>query len=90
MLKVSFIITSYNNKKYIEECIKSARNNIKENIEGEIIVVDDCSTDGSYEFLNKISNKYGIILLKTRINSGPSAARNMGLKHATGDFINFI
>lgn len=88
--RISFIITSYNNKKSILRCIRSARANFKGNITGEIIVVDDCSTDGGFELLKKYKNKYDLKIFKTTKNMGPSAARNIGLREASGDYVNFI
>ncbi len=54
----------------------------------EIIVVDDHSSDGTYEYLKKeLSNK--VIVLKTK-GKGPGAARNTGIETATGKFIQFF
>jgi glycosyltransferase involved in cell wall biosynthesis len=52
----------------------------------EIIVVDDASTDGSYE----IAQKHDVIVLRNSQNSGEGFSRNVGLRHATGDLIAWL
>lgn len=54
--KVSFVVTSYNHKKFLKEAIDSILNQSYKNI--EIIVVDDCSTDGSIELLLEYEKKH--------------------------------
>ena len=84
---VSIIIPVYNSAKYLAACIDSALNQswgFK-----EIILVDDGSTDGSYKILDKYSNVRGLKVIRQK-NKGASAARNAGLKEATGDYIQFL
>jgi glycosyltransferase involved in cell wall biosynthesis len=86
MKKVSVILTTYNGEKSVERTINSIlnQNGINKEFVLELIVVDDCSTDNTIE----IVNKFDILLLSTIRNSGgPNAGRNIGLKHATGDYI---
>ena len=57
----------------------------------EWIIVDDCSNDGSFEYIKKMAqNDSRIIVLQTEYNGGTSVARNVGLKRATGRFITFL
>lgn len=85
--KVSVIIPLYNNEKYIVNCIDSVLNQKYKNI--EIIIVDDGSTDNSYELVkNKYKNNEIIFIKQT--NKGPSAARNKGITYATGKWIMFL
>jgi len=90
-IKVTIIITIYNKKKTIIESIKSIINQTYNNI--ELILVDDCSTDTSYdivqEFIKKNNNYIPIKLLKTLKNSGCYVARNLAIKESSGDFISF-
>lgn len=58
----------------------------------EVIIVDDCSTDGSYERLNNYIDKthLNIKLLQTKNNSGPGNARNLGIENASGEWLTFV
>ncbi len=85
--KVSILIPSYNRKKYIEHAINSALSQVADS--KEIIVVDDGSTDGSYEILVQLA-KQGCIKLYTHIdnsNKGQSASLNLALSKAKGEYI---
>lgn len=56
----------------------------------EVIFVDDCSSDGSFEILSeKFSHVDNVFVIKTDFNGGPGVARNVGLKHASGECILF-
>jgi len=82
---VTVIIPSYNYLKYISNCIKSVQSQDYPNI--ELIIVDDGSTDGSFEFLQELNSKIKVI---HQSNQGVSIARNRGLLEATGDYIAFL
>ena len=62
--KVSVVIVNYNNAKYLEKCIKSLLNQSYRNI--EIIIVDDKSTDNSFNILKKYRKKATIIFNKKK------------------------
>lgn len=84
--KISVIILNRNNKKVIFRCIESLLINNKYNY--EIIVVDNDSTDGSYEELIKeYSRKIKVI---KNDKNGCSSGRNLGVKNATGDYLVFL
>ena len=89
--KISVIIPIYNVEKYLEESIKSIVNQTIgfENI--QMILVNDGSPDDSEKICLKYKNKYpnNVIYVKQK-NAGVSAARNNGLKYATGKYINFF
>lgn len=85
---ISIIIPVYNVEKYIEECLNSIINQTYKNL--EIIVIDDGSTDNSYQVCKHIANKDNRIKLFKKTNSGVSDTRNYGIKKATGDYISFI
>ena len=84
MKKVSVIVPAYNAEKYIEKCIDSLIFQTYLNI--EIIVVDDGSTDKTYDILQNYKN---IEIIHSK-QSGVSSARNKGLDIATGDYIMFL
>lgn len=87
--KVSIIVPIYNVEKYIERCIKSILGQTYKNL--EIILVNDCSTDKSIEILKKIiKDDERCIYIEKKENSGLAAARNTGIKIATGDFLAFV
>ena len=86
MKKISIIVPVYNVEKYVDNCISSILNQSYKNI--ELIIIDDKSTDDSYEIISKYSKK--AIILQNKKNSGLSYTRNVGLDKATGDYISFI
>lgn len=82
---VSFILPCYNDGIYLEEAIASCRMQTYKNI--EIIVVDDGSDQPeTLDYLRKIKAA-GDIKVVQGAHSGPSAARNLGIKNASGTFI---
>jgi glycosyltransferase involved in cell wall biosynthesis len=83
---VSIIIPVYNAEKYLSQAIESALQQSWDN--KEIIIVNDGSTDGSLKIANSYKNAQ-IKVLSTP-NLGASAARNSGLKHARGEYIQFL
>lgn len=87
--KISIIITVYNEKPYIADCIESIRKQTYTNF--EVIIVDDGSTDGSLALCEEISKRDArIALLAHEKNMGIACARNTGLKAATGEYIMFV
>lgn len=89
MPKISIITPSHNCKNYFLETFNSVINQTY--IDFEWIIVDDCSTDDSYSFIeNKIKFHSNIKLFKTDKNGGSAKARNLGLNNATGKYITFL
>ena len=88
MAKISVIIPVYNVEKYLSECLESIINQTFKDI--EIICVDDGSTDGSSDILNRYSMKDKRFKIITQKNLGISVARNKGIESANGDYIAFI
>lgn len=88
MPKISVIVPIYNVEKYLEKCINSIILQTLEDI--EIILVNDGSTDKSFEIINKYKAIDSRIIVINKINSGLSAARNSGLKVARGEYVGFI
>ena len=86
--KISVIVPVYNVKEYIDETIKSIYNQTLKDF--ELILIDDGSTDGTYEMLKEYESKHNNIKLIKQENSGPSKARNVGLKEAEGEYIIFV
>jgi len=86
-LQLSVIIVNYNVKYFLELCLLSVEKALK-NIDGEIIVIDNHSTDGSFDFFKNRFPKVTFIWNKT--NTGFAKANNQALHIAKGDFILFL
>lgn len=85
-VELSIIIPIYNVEKYLEECLDSIYE-IK-NICYEVILINDGSTDKSYKIINRYLKKNSSnTRLINQNNSGPSLARNEGIKIAKGKYI---
>ena len=85
---ISVIMPLYNAKKYLKLAVDSILNQTHKNL--EVVIVDDCSTDGSLELCREL---YGqderVVILKQAKNGGPGEARNTGLRSAKGKYIAF-
>ena len=89
MKKLSIIVPVYNIERYIEKCILSMVDNIKNN-DYEILLIDDGSTDKSSDICKHFSDTYDCISYYEKENGGLSDARNYGIKKATGSFLMFV
>ena len=59
-IRLSIVIPIYNSKKYLKGCLNSVCQQIKQDV--EIILINDCSTDGSIKICEKFVKKYKIWL----------------------------
>lgn len=83
---ISVVITCYNLEKYIGIAIESALNqHCKSHV--DIVVVDDCSTDGSADIIKSYKN---IRYVRTSNNAGVLMATILGLENTTGDLVFFL
>ena len=80
---VSIIVTNYNYGSYLQRCLRSVLN--QKNVNHEVIVVDDCSTDNSLEMVKIFEPDVKVI--STPQNAGVAVAANLGIKNARGQFI---
>jgi GT2 family glycosyltransferase len=86
-LQLSIIIVNYNVKEFLEQCLFSVLKACK-NIDAEIFVVDNYSTDGSKEFFE---DKFPAVdFIWNPMNVGFSKANNIALQIATGEYILFL
>ena len=85
-MKISTVIILYNLEKYIGDAIQSVLRQTRQ--PDEIIVVDDCSTDGSADIVAKYRDR--IIYIKQEKNIGNLRNALSGLKAATGDIVAFL
>lgn len=88
MEKISIIVPVYNCEKYIGTCIESIQGQTYQNL--EIILVNDGSKDRSAEICKSYAVHDTRIRYIEQENQGVSAARNHGIKEATGTFIMFV
>jgi len=87
MRTVTVVIPSHNSGIYLEECVASVQDN-STGVDTQIIVVDDESTDeSSLNVLLSLRHKPGVDVIRHEKNRGVQAARNTGLKAATGDYV---
>ncbi|WP_374286007.1 glycosyltransferase [Lactococcus sp.] len=84
---ISVVVPVYKVEKYIEECIKSIINQTYTNI--EVIIVDDGSPDNSIEVIKDLLEDKRLRVISQK-NQGLSAARNTGIRAASGEFLSFI
>lgn len=88
MPEISVIIPVYNASRYLPECLESIMAQTFSDI--EIICINDGSTDNSLQILQDFRLKDSRIKIIDQKNAGVSAARNAGIKGATGRYIGFV
>lgn len=92
MPKVSVIVPVYNSSKYIDCCLESLVGQTMEEI--EVILVDDHGTDDSMDkaraFVSSYAGGKSFVFAETPENSGPGAARNIGIELAKGEYVAFV
>lgn len=82
---VSIIIPVYNGAKFVEKTILSA---LSQNIQKEVIAIDDCSTDNSYEILKSLAAKHSeLTVVKNDINLGACKTVIKGVELAKGNYL---
>ena len=88
MNTISVIVPIYNAETYLAKCIESLIHQSYRAL--QIILVNDGSTDNSLSIAREYAKQDSRIEIYTQENQGQSAARNNGLKHATGEWIAFV
>lgn len=84
---VTVIVPVYNVEDYLHDCLRSIVNQVYTNL--EIIIVDDGSTDGSASIAEEFGRNDSRIKLIRQPNAGLGAARNAGMRSASGEFVVF-
>ena len=79
MKKISIVIVSYNVREFVVQCINSVRKALA-GIDGEIIVVDNCSKDDTVSYLQ--SHDLGIQLIANQENVGFARANNQAIRQS--------
>ena len=83
--RVTIVIVTYNSLKDVGQCIESILKNTS--VPYEIIAIDNCSVDGTKEFLTELRNKFILKAILNNTNRGFSAATNQGIVGAKGEYI---
>lgn len=86
--KVSIVVAAYNVAAYLPRCVRSLLAQSERSI--EVLIIDDGSTDQTPQLIQEIAAEDSRAVHVRRENGGLSAARNSGLRAATGDFICFV
>ncbi len=87
--KVTIIVPVYNVRQYLNKCLESIISQTYENT--EIIIIDDCSTDGSSDICDEYKVNYpNIKVIHNSKNEGVSYSRNKGIELSTGEYILFV
>lgn len=103
VMKLSIIIPVYNGEKTIERCLRSIFSQSVDKSEYEVIVVDDCSTDDTVKVIDSLritppdNDEYdtccevgNLVIVKQLKNARQGAARNVGVKIAKGEYIQYL
>ena len=86
---ISVIIPVYNTVSWLDRCLESVLGQSFQDI--EVLCVDDCSTDGSWEILQKWSERDNrVVIISLPENRGVSAARNAGIDAARAPYLGFV
>lgn len=87
---ISIVIPAFNAKEYIASAIESVLGQEGLECEFEIIVVDDCSQDGTVSFVREKFNLQSVRVIELEKNSGPAHARNVGIEASKGNYISLL
>ena len=90
MKKVSIIVPVYNCAEYLDECFESIENQTFSLKDMEVIIVNDGSTDSSFDIIKKYIEKHSDWVLINQNNAGLSESRNNALKISKGEFVTFL
>ena len=92
MKKITFIIPVYNGERYLERCVDSVMNQVEFDINDiEVLLLDDGSTDGSYELAQRYAQSYPQTVKSIKhANMGVAKTRNKGISLASGEYFAFI
>jgi glycosyltransferase involved in cell wall biosynthesis len=85
---VTAVIPAYNAERFVTKAIDSVL--AQDNASIEIIVVDDCSKDGTSTVLAPYVASGRVRLIRHEVNKGVSAARNTAIRHSSGKYIAFL
>ena len=88
MIDVSVIIGAYNATDYLAETVDSVLNQSYKNL--ELILVDDGSTDATYEMMQKYEKQDSRVKIFTKKNTGATDTKNFGYTKSSGEYLSFL
>ena len=87
-IKYSIVVPVYNSEKFIRDCINSA---LKQGVpDFEVIVIDDGSSDSSWEIITQFRRNYERVVAIRKKNEGVALARNKALDYVRGEYVLFL
>lgn len=89
-MQFSVIVPVYNAARWVEACVASIVGQDSFEELGEVLLVDDGSTDGSGDICRRLAVEHGNVRCLSEANSGPATARNLGMSHARGEYVWFV
>lgn len=90
-IRISFVVPCYNVESYLQECLDSIFQCRLDENGYEIVCIDDCSPDGSYEVLKKNQSAHSNLrIIRHTENKGLGGARNTGIHEAKGQYLWFV
>lgn len=89
-MKLSVILTAYTNEKIVSRSIEAIADQTLPKDQYELIVIDDASTDKTYEVLQGFSQKHAMVLLRNETNRGSAYSRNRAAAQAQNELLIFI
>lgn len=87
---VSVIIPTFRKRAFLEATLSSLAAQTYPAALTEVVVVDDCSDDGSFEHLQSLATPFSLVPVRHEVNKGRAAARNTAIHAATGDLVVFV
>ena len=92
MKKVTIIVPCYNVEQYIDDCINSIKRQTIGMEHLEVIMVNDASTDASFDHILAFEKEYpeSVLAVDLKENVMQGGARNIALSYASGEYITFL
>lgn len=87
---VSVVIPTYRKREFLEPTLHSLAAQTYPSDSTEVVVVDDCSGDGTADYLQGLDVPYSLVAISHEVNKGRAAARNTAIRAATGDLVVFV
>lgn len=84
MKKLTIVIVNYNVKDYLSQCLDSLRKALR-NVDAEVVVVDNCSSDGSVEYIS--SHYHKVRMIASKENLGFAKGNNIAIRQTESEYV---